>query len=710
MVYRTSGMWRGFAPQAWIVALVALMLAGCAAEDERRDAWRSGLSGDGKKGGFFNIFKGGSQTAVQGRAAAGNQPLLVPGNDRFVNETLTPLPRGAQRNDEGVLLNFEEADLREVVATILGDILNENYLYDPRVQGRVTLQTVAPLSDEETVAALELILRQNAGAMVLRDGVYAIVPAAEAGAGAKVPVLADGAVSLSPGFAVLIAPLQSASASELAGVIEPLAGSQTSVRFDANRNVLILTGAASDLASLRETIAMFDVDWLDGLSYGLFPMRNAQAADVIAELEAILGGQNSPIRDQVVLQPVTRMNAVLVVTKRRKILQEMRLWTGRLDKDIGSGRSGVYVYRVENIPATDLAEALEQVFGNGGGSSLGGGSTFANDVETVSVETEGDAPPPAAMPAFSQISIGDDEDVRIFANENSNSLVVRSSPETYRRITSIIRQLDVAPLQVLIDATIAEVQLNNQLDYGVQFFLSNGRRSIINTTANNASISPNLPAFAASYVKGGAEVVLSALDSVTRLNVISTPRIMVLDNQSATLNVGDEVPIITEQQQSTDSTANIINQVTYRETGISLEVQPRVSSSGLVTLDILQETSNVVEDSSSGTLTPTISQRTIESSIAVQNGQTILLGGLISEEDSRSKTGVPVLSDAPVIGGLFGTRRNGSNRTELIVLLTPRVVRNPNEVRDITEELRQRVQDLSPEFRPKNSLTRLRKN
>lgn len=695
------------------------LLAGCAADDDRSASWQRNLQEDQGGGIFANLFRGGSQTALAGQSARAGQPLLVPGNDRFVNETLRPLPPGAQRADDGILLNFEDADLREVVATILGDILELNYLYDPRVQGRVTLQTVSPLTDEDTVATLELILRQNGGALVLRDGVYAVVPIAEAGSVTQVPRLAEGAVTLEPGFAVLVAPLRHASASELAGVLEPLAGFETTVRFDQNRNVLILTGSSADLTALRETVAMFDVDWLDGLSYGLFPLRNAQADGIITELEAVLGGPQSPVRDQVVLQPVTRMNAVLIVTKRRKILEELRLWVGRLDQDIGAGRDGVYVYRVENIPATDLADALQQVFGQGGTGGSRRTDSFAGGTETITAETEAVADPdleldlpPALSGAgtdFGGLSIDGDENVRIFANEVNNTLVVRSSPETYRRIASIIRQLDTAPLQVLIDATIAEVTLTDELDYGVQFFLSNGRRQIINTTGNSSSVSASLPGFAASYVKGGAEVVLSALDQVTRINVISTPRIMVLDNQSATLNVGDEVPIITQQQQSTDGNSNIINQVSYRETGTSLSVQPRVSSSGLVTLDILQETSNVVESTADGTLTPTISQRTIESSIAVQNGQTILLGGLIQERDSRTKSGIPVLSDAPVIGGLFGTRGASTGRTELIVLLTPRVVRNPNEVRDITDELRDRIQNLSPDFAPKNNLTRLKR-
>lgn len=688
------------------ISLAMVCLAGLAAcnDTDRREGWFSGLASRAQNdtGGGFG---GGSQTAIPGRSADDLRPYIVPGTDQFINPALG-LPNGAARDQDGILLNFEDADLKQVIETVLGEVLGVNYFFDPRVQGRVTLQTVSALNDQDTLGAVQLVLRQNGAALVVRDNIYAILPAAEAGAGALVPVLSNGAVSLNPGMAVLVAPLKSASASELAGVIEPLAGTQTTVRYDAARNVLILAGPASDVASLRETIAMFDVEWMDGLSYGLFPLRNAQATDVIPELQAILGGPDSPIRDQVVLEPVTRMNAVLIVTKRNSVMQELRGWVGRLDRDLGAGQDGVYVYRVENIPASDLAEALTQVFGGSGGAGLGGGASFAPNETLASASTDGAVP---AASTGAQLAIGGD-DVRVFANEVNNTLVVRSSPETYQRIVAVIRQLDVAPMQVLIEATIAEVQLNNQLNYGVQTYLQNSRRTLVNSSGNSANIGGSYPGFVASYVTGGAEVVLSALDSVTQLNVISNPRLMVLDNQSARLNVGDEVPIITQQQQGSSGDSNIVNQVQFRQTGIVLEVSPRISSSGLVTLEIRQETSNVVEDASTGSLTPTISQRTIESSIAVQNGQTILLGGLIEGTDSAGKTGIPILSDAPIVGGLFGTRRNRSDRNELIVMLTPRIVRNPNEVRHITEELRQRVQSMSPEFAPRNTLTQLNRN
>lgn len=690
-----------------LIVFVMLLLSACASDDDQSEGWRQRVAApfgaDGSP-----LIRGGSQSVLAGRNQETPRAMLYPGSDQFLGTTGAPFPSGAIKSGNGVLLNFEDAELRQVVDVILGETFGLNYFFDPRVQGRVTLQTASPLEQRDAVAALHLVIQQNGGALVERGEIMAVVPAAEAGASALSPILASSQVTLPQGNAVLIASLQSASASELADLIEPLSGNQTTVRFDKNRNVLIIAGPSTDLAALRETISVFDVDWLNGLSYGLFPLGNANPNELIEELQAVLGGENSPIRDQVVLQPIVRMNAVLAVTKRRKVLEEIRLWVGRLDRDLGSGRDGVFVYRAENVPAEELANALTSVFGTNDGISSNTGAVFARGTPTATVATS-----EALQTTDSRSSVlrigNTGEEVRVFANASNNTLIVRAKPGTYRRMASLIRQLDVAPPQVLIEATIVEVALTEQLNYGVQFFLENNSRSIVNSAGSSNSIAGAFPGFVASYVSGGSEVILSALDSVTQINIVSNPRLMVLDNRSARLNVGDDVPILTQQQQDTSSNSNIINQVDFRQTGLVLDVTPRISASGLVTLDIVQETSNVVQDASSGTLTPTISQRSLESSISVQNGQTILLGGLVESNDQRGKTGTPILSDVPVLGNLFGTRRNGSSRTEIIILLTPRVIRDPNEVRSITEELRRRVADLPPSMTPKNSLIHNRK-
>lgn len=689
----------------WATSIVGLVfLTGCAEQSDGGSVWQRLLAdrSDPPRG---NYQQGSQNPYFRAVNAANGQPLVVYGNDQLIG-TASDIPAGALATQDGVLLNFENTDLREVVQVILSDLLGRNYLFDPRVNGQVTLQTVSPIASTDVLATLETILRQNGAAMVQRNDLINIVPVNEAGAGLRTPALAGGEIALRPGYAVLLAPLKSASASELAGILEPLAGPQTVVRFDAARNVLILAGNSQELNSLRETITLFDVDWMDGLSYGLFPLANANARDVVQELRTVMGGANSPLRDQATVEVVSRLNGVLVVAKRQKVLRDLEKWIGRLDRSSGADDEAIFVYNVENARASDIAEVLNDVFSNQGSGETGiapGQSTTA----LVSNGGDGDGGQVIEV-AGSGTDLGVSGAVRINANDNNNSLVIMAQPQDYERIQRIIRKLDTVPLQVMIDATIAEVTLTNQLSYGVQFFLQRGSTSVT-SSQGDASIEGSFPGLVASLVRGDTTAILSALDSVTTLNVISSPRLMVLDNQSARLQVGDEVPVITNQQQATDSTANIINTIEFRETGVTLEVTPRVNSSGLVTLDILQETSNVVDDTTTGSLTPTISQRTVQSSIAVQDGNTILLGGMMQEQNSANKTGVPVLSDVPVVGGLFGGRRNRLNRTELIVLLTPRVIRNPYDVRDATEEMRRHLQAMTPQTYPTNQLTTRRR-
>jgi general secretion pathway protein D len=257
--------------------------------------------------------------------------------------------------------------------------------------------------------------------------------------------------------------------------------------------------------------------------------------------------------------------------------------------------------------------------------------------------------------------------------------------------------LDTQPLQVLIEATIAEVSLNDQLKYGVEWFFQQNNNSLNLAQAASGIPTAVFPAFSYVYEGANAKVVLQALDQITHVNVISSPQLMVLDNRSALLQVGDEVPIITQSAVSvTDPAAPIVNSVQFRDTGVILNVTPRVNSSGDVELDIEQEVSDVVPTTTSTIDSPTIQQRKIKSSVSVHDGETIALGGLIRDRQSRGKSGVPGLSDIPVVGTLFGTKNNTGERTELLVLITPHVVRSPAEADAITDELRQRVQSIRP--------------
>jgi general secretion pathway protein D len=318
-------------------------------------------------------------------------------------------------------------------------------------------------------------------------------------------------------------------------------------------------------------------------------------------------------------------------------------------------------------------------------------------------------------------------DIRVVADDKNNALVVYARPRDYRMVEDLIRNLDIVPLQVLIEATIAEVTLNDSLRYGLQFFLKSGNSRFAlsntggtstgtNTTANttagananvNAGVNAGIgaatdilsvfPGFNYVLAAGSSRVILSALSSVTDVNVVSSPQLLVLDHQTAFLQVGDQVPVATQSAVSIlNPGAPIVNSIQFRDTGVILQVTPRVNTTGLVTMEIEQEVSDVAKTTTSNIDSPTIAQRRIVSTVIVQDGQTVALGGLIKDTRDEGRSGIPVLSDLPLIGPLFRTTTKSRGRTELLVLLSPSVVRSPEQARRVTDELRERLQNVRP--------------
>jgi general secretion pathway protein D len=286
--------------------------------------------------------------------------------------------------------------------------------------------------------------------------------------------------------------------------------------------------------------------------------------------------------------------------------------------------------------------------------------------------------------------------IQIVPDLRNNALVISASPEEYRQIESALRQLDVTPMQVMIEATIAEVTLTDQLRYGLQWFFHTGDSNFTFSPLSTGAVAPIFPGFNYALTSANAQVILNALTQITDVKVISSPQLMVLNNETARLQIGDEVPIITQQVQSTEALAPVVNSIEYRDTGVILNVSPRVNAGGLVVLDIVQEVSDVVTTTTSTLDTPTIQQRQIKSTVAVQSGESVALGGLIRDGSTKGVTGLPIVSEIPVLGNLFKNTTDTQRRTELLVLITPRVAASRQDSREITEELRSRVRALAP--------------
>lgn len=621
-------------------------------------------------------------------------------------------------------LRFTDAPLALVVDTVLGDMLGMPHSISPTLRNTVSIDSGRELSPREALRLLENVLAGQ-GAVLVRggDGTLAVLPQAEAAGNARTLGLAS---PNAPGLAVSVLPLRHVAPDVAQALVAPLV-KNGSVTADPRLGLLLVSGPAPERQAAADLLRGFDVDWMAGRSAGLFPLTQASPAPLVRELEAILGSQGDA-DPSLRLLPVDRLNAVLVIASDAARLETAAGWVRRLDGgDMDTAR--LHIFSLTHADATRVARLLNRLFTGaagdaaaaaipaaGAGTSTGSSNSMGTSTGTSSAATSNStamadnaarlsaisADAGGAAPSVSPASGGDDTP-RIVPDPANNSILVHAKPRQAEVIGEAVTRLDIAPSQVLIEATIAEVTLNDQLRYGVQsYFRGNGGDIQGGFTLNDASTSlrpvAQVPGFNLVLSSNGdPRVVLSALDQVTDVRVISSPQVVVLDSQVAQLLVGDRVPVLTRTTQSVDNADSpIVSTVDYVNTGVILRVVPRISQSGKVTMEVYQEISNVSGTRDSGNLTPTISQRQISSNVAIDSGQTVVLGGLISETQERGRDGIPVLSSLPGVGALFGEKSSSKTRTELIVFITPRVIRDEHEAEAVTNELMSRLKGIQP--------------
>jgi general secretion pathway protein D len=650
------------------------------------------------------------------RAAAPPAASLQSGTGRFVRPVAAPPSARQASSGPDVSLNFDNTDIREVVKIILGDVLEVSYTIDPAVQGTATLTTAKPLSRDLLVPTLETLLRMNNAALVETGNGFQVVPVSNAVQGRVVPQLGGSSRALPEGYSVQVVPLQYIGAAEMTNILEPLAPEGSIVRIDTLRNLVVLAGTGPEMASMLDTIQMFDVDWMAGLSVGFFSLEYAKVNDVVTQLKTLLEDESvNSAKGLFRFVPVESANALLVVSPQQSYLARIEDWIQRLDMAEATGTSAqrLYVYRVRHGDAENLADILTTLFSEGGGGSssarrsVGG---LAPGREQASIGGDGGTSASGATGAgaasrgATSSTLTLSSEVSIVADIVNNSLLVRSSPRDYKKILDALKQLDIVPLQVLVEATIVEIQLTGSLRYGVQWRFKGpaiegyqGRQSL--TQGNNEFPAPTFPGFNWSVVLQPSTIkaTLSAVAEDNLVNVLSSPTVMVMDNQEAKIEVGDEVPILTTAQQGTSDTDRILNQIEYKQTGVQLSVTPRVTPGGLVQMQIDQQVSSVLEDV--GPLgSPSFRNRTITSNVAVRSNQAVVLGGLIQDDTSTGKSGVPGLYRAPIVGSLFGNTTKTARRTELVVVLTPRVIAGDSDIDAVTRDFRRKVKNLDPRF------------
>ncbi|SOE38325.1 general secretion pathway protein D [Delftia acidovorans] len=765
----------------------------------------------------------GADGASQGKKtsddADGAKPRILSGTGKLLGDAKAFPPVAGKPSK----LNFEDAPLSQVVRTVLGDILSLDYVLHPPITGNITLSTRSAIPADQILNLLETALQANGMAMV-RDarGTYHVgrVDALKS-IGATVRQ-ATTDKPLAPGYGTIIVPLQYIGANEMAAILRPMVPGDAIVRVDNIRNLLVMAGSRAQAEGWLDMVRTFDVNLLEGMSVGVFPLKYVSIQEVSAALQVMNGGgaggaavpgapgaaggsvrpgaavgaaaaasagavtslsEGNPMFGALRIIPIERLNSVIVITPRAAYLDEARRWLAKLDQP-GSGGSQpqLNIYRVQNGNAKHLAGVLAGIFGGSaggstansgvapglgtstsgtsafgnnsfgnsgfgnsgfgssgfggggfgssgfGGSGFGGGgfgsggfgnSGFgSNSGQRFGSTTSGVGNQAGTGQGMVSANLGS---VRVMADELNNSVLVWGTPAEFERIEASLKKLDLPPTQVLIEASIVEVTLNDSLQYGLQWAFTgdvgnkgySGTGGLLgaSTSVGASTVDTSNGALGGAGALGAValgqgfnytlknslgniKAVLTALASKTQIKVVASPTLMVLDNHQAAIAVGTQQPY---QSGATivGTSGTPINNYAFKDTGVNLQVTPSVNAGNLVTMSINQSVTDIGGEDEV-TKQRSFLQRQISSRVAVRSGESIVMGGLIQERSSAGNGGIPYLYDMPVIGKLFGTTSNSGARTELIVIITPRVVRTDIDVREVSDDLREQMRSLAP--------------
>ena len=673
---------------------------------------------------------------------------------------------------DGITLNLVGASVAEVAKTVLGDVLGVNFTVSDKVKATITLRTSKPVEKAGLLSIFESVLREEGAAILVEGDLYKIVPSADATA-AGAPLRPHRAGQQTAGIATDIVPLRFVAAAEMERILKSAAPQASILRADSARNLLILSGTRAELNSMGEMINVFDVDWMKGMSFGIYPIETSDPEAIAQELDTIFANdKDGPSKGLVRFVPNRRLKSIMVISSRPEYLKKAETWLTRIDLASKATDKQVNVYHVQHRPAGELATLLQKVYQSRGGSgtgqsssgrtggaagsadgigpaaggsgtgSTGGGANPAGFGSAGGGGTPGGATTPAsggstvgspspAQPATSSpdtavtapgapaadglttgsIDTGktagggglppDDRGsgISVVADEIKNSLIITATAAEYRRVKQVLSRIDIEANQILLEATIAEVTLNDNLKFGVRWFIKNGSNGggqrLNSTVADGGLLTLPITAAANPAVAGfqyflnaaNFQAVLNALSSVTHVDTISSPSLMVTENKRATLQVGNDVPITTQTAVGVQVVgAPIVNSITYRSVGVILGITPRLSEDNRVFLEIEQEVSDVASGAA-GT-TPVIQQRRVKTTVTVNDGETIVLAGMMQDKASRIRDQLPLIGDIPLFGNAFKNKDDEISRTELLISITPHVVRDRQQIDDVTAEYR----------------------
>ncbi len=647
--------------------------------------------------------------------------------------------------DERVTINFENQSLEFFIRQMLGGVLGVNYVANEALAGTVTFRTEKPVPKMQVIPIVRDILARNGQVMKLVNGVYHI-----GGLETIQAVERASLIGKSGELVTRVIDLKNRVSPNLGEVLEQIVPAGASASITPSGDKIVIKAAPEDIAQVESLVQALSTSRIGRDLVAIMPLAESSPTTVVKQVNEFLSAQaaaGSPILASVI--PLENQLAVLIGAKGERTMNSMRALIYRLDKDHGEG-SELRIIPIKFLSAEEVANQLSGVFGEPGSGAQGApattgnigtddgfrsnsGSTRRDRNRSSGTQNDGIRAPTLIARRDNEGSRNDsgsdangsdraetatgrssgsrraagvainNESVSIIADVRNNALLVHAPFKIFKRIKEVVETLDVPLSQVVIEATIVEVTINDRLQYGVQTFLQ-GNGFAVRSSAGVATTDPGTSGLVANTTRshflgsipglGGISVqmILTALQEVTDVKVISSPYLTVLDGKSARLVIGDEIPFATRSQESNNQgTVTVTNEVETRDTGIIMTVSPKIRPDNSLILNIEQEVSSAAASAAAGDLTPIISTREISSDVSVQSGRTIVLGGLIQERSDLTESGVPVLKEVPLIGELFKQTQNNNQRIELLVLITPRVIRRSSQIEKITDLLRRQL-------------------
>ena len=586
-----------------------------------------------------------------------------------------------------VTINVEKMPLPDFIIYALGETLKVPFVMDQKVMENkepITFSMPQPMPSDK---ALEIVLgifeRYNLYVEEKAGALYILHKAPEP----KQPfdIRVGREIPESPEQVLQVVPLRYIKPAEIEALLREMYKTNIQIRPYPRENVLLLYGQASQARQIIEFIETFDVPYLQERKISLFKLTYWQMDEFVKQISQIFEGMGfsiarSPKDPGILLIPIKPLGSILVVAPDEKSLSYLLYWKERLDTPEAAGaEERPFVYTPRYTKASDLVKSIKNLYGI-----------------MPALPTTPSTPAPAAPAAPGRpASLAASTALKISSDDQKNLIMVVTSPVEYKNILSLLMELDVPPRQVLIEATVAELTLRDELKYGLEWFFRNKMLKGDYTLQTLFSVPTGGPGLVYQFISdsGKFNVAINAFALDDKVNILSTPRLMVLDNQEATIQVGTDIPIITGEVTAADvsqAVPSIMRNIQYRNTGVILRVKPTINTEGLLTLNISQEVSEMGTNPP-GISSPTILMRRVTTTVVAAQGETIVLGGLISESKGFTVSKVPILGDIPLLGMLFKTTSKDNKKTELIIFLKPTIITNIDQAAKITNNLKKEL-------------------